>query len=132
MKKIYVIAVLNLFIGFVNAQTPTDEVKRLLNNGKNLLMSSNGKEAANTFDKAIRASKTKQFREGSPEVYMLIGDICLNATPKNNCNICMAIHYYTRSRDIDPNRKIIWEKLEDERFKLIQTQVDFCDNCESY
>lgn len=132
MKRIYVIVAFNLFIGFVNAQAPSDEVKRLLESGKNLVMSGNGKDAFKTFDQAIIASKTKQFREGNPDVYMLIGDIYLNATPKNNCNICDAYPYYIRSRDIDPNRKIIWDKLNDERFKLMQTQLDFCDNCNSH
>lgn len=131
MKRIYVIAVFNLFFSLVNAQVPTDEVKRLLDSGKNLLISGNVKEASNTFDQAIRASRAKPFREGSPEVYMLIGDIYLNAASNSKCNICKANYYYTRSRDLDPNRKIIWDKMKDERFKPMRTQVDFCDNCDS-
>ncbi|MBL7816596.1 MAG: hypothetical protein JNL70_16365 [Saprospiraceae bacterium] len=131
MKKIYAIAVFNLFISLVNAQV-TDEAKRLLDSGKNILMSGNEKEALKTFDQAIRVSKAKPYREGSPEVYMLIGDIYLNAASRNKCYICTAYNYYTRSRDIDPNRKIIWDKMNDERFKPMKTQVDFCTYCNSH
>lgn len=129
MKRIYTIAVFCILVGQIKAQVNTDELNRLLDSGKNSLSSGNRKEAIMTFDKAIRASKTKNFKEGSPDVYMRIGDICLNI-PQSNCNICLAHSYYTRSRDLDPKNEMIWKKLDDERFKSMKTQDDYCNQCD--
>lgn len=61
MKRIYTIAVFCILVGQIKAQVNTEEVNRLLDSGKNSLSSGNRKEAIMTFDKAIRASKTKNL-----------------------------------------------------------------------
>lgn len=78
--------------------------------GKLLLDKKNEKEALKTFDSAVRSSKMKKYKEGHPDVYMLIGDAYLNCTQKN---IDQAVASYTRARDIDPAPAIVWIKMGD-------------------
>ena len=82
----------------------------LVGMGKLLLDKKNEKEALKTFDQAIRSSKAKPYREGSPEIFMLIGDAYLNCTQKN---IEQADANYTRARDIEPKFSTVWIKMGD-------------------
>ena len=70
----------------------------LVGMGKLLLDAKNGKEALKTFDQAIRSSKAKKFKEGHPDVIMLVGDAFMNCTQPN---YEQAVAYYTRAREID-------------------------------
>jgi tetratricopeptide (TPR) repeat protein len=78
--------------------------------GKLLLDAKNGKEAAKTFDSAIRDSRKKPFKEGHPDIFMLVGDSYLNGVNKDPE---MAVANYTRARDIDPKNAIYWLRLGD-------------------
>jgi tetratricopeptide (TPR) repeat protein len=77
---------------------------------KLLLDAKNGKEALKTFDQAIKDSRKKPFKEGHPEIFMLIGDSYLNCTQKNPDQ---AVSYYTRARDVEPTNGLTWLKLGD-------------------
>lgn len=78
--------------------------------GKLLLDAQNGKEALKTFDSAIRDSKKKPYKEGHPDIYMLIGDSYLNSL---NPNIEQAVANYTRARDVEPKSAAAWLRLGD-------------------
>jgi tetratricopeptide (TPR) repeat protein len=78
--------------------------------GKLLLDRKNDKEALKTFDAAIRSSKAKPYKEGHPDILMLIGDAYLNCTRKN---IEQAVANYTRARDIEPKPAVVWIKMGD-------------------
>jgi tetratricopeptide (TPR) repeat protein len=89
--------------------------------GKLLLDKKNDKEALKSFDMAVRYSKTKSYKEANPDIYMLIGDMFLNCTQPN---IEQAIANYTRARDIEPNRKDVWEKMNDPKIlKYLKEQA---------
>ncbi|NJN32931.1 MAG: tetratricopeptide repeat protein, partial [Saprospiraceae bacterium] len=64
--------------------------------GKLLLDAKNGKEALKVFESAVKDSRKKPYKEGHPEIYMLIGDSYLNCTQKNPEQ---AVSNYTRARD---------------------------------
>ena len=78
--------------------------------GKLLLDAKNGKEALKTFDQAIKDSRKKPYKEGHPEIFILIGDSYLNCTQKN---ADQAVSYYTRARDVEPTNGLAWLKLGD-------------------
>lgn len=78
--------------------------------GKLLLDAKNGKEALKMFDQAIKDSRKKPYKEGHPEIFMLIGDSYLNCTQKNPE---LAVAYYTRARDVEPTNALAWLKLGD-------------------
>lgn len=78
--------------------------------GKLLLDAQNGKEALKTFDSAIRDSRKKPYKEGHPDIYMLIGDSYMNSM---NPNIEQAVTNYTRARDVEPKSASAWLKLGD-------------------
>lgn len=78
--------------------------------GKLLLDAKNGKEALKMFDQAIKDSRKKPYKEGHPEIFMLIGDSYLNCTQKNPEQ---AVAYYTRARDVEPTNATAWLKLGD-------------------
>jgi tetratricopeptide (TPR) repeat protein len=78
--------------------------------GKLLLDAKNGKEALKTFDQAIKDSRKKPYKEGHPEIFMLIGDSYLNCTQKNPDQ---SVSYYTRARDVEPTNGLAWLKLGD-------------------
>ncbi len=78
--------------------------------GKLLLDAKNGKEALKTFDQAIKDSRKKPYKEGHPDIFMLIGDSYLNCTQKN---AEQAVSYYTRARDVEPKDANTWLKLGD-------------------
>lgn len=78
--------------------------------GKLLLDAQNGKEALKTFDSAIRDSRKKPYKEGHPDIYMLIGDSYMNSM---NPNIEQAVANYTRARDVEPKSASAWLKLGD-------------------
>jgi|GEM_PF-544091 len=82
----------------------------LVGMGKLLLDQKNGKEALKTFDQAIRNSREKKYKEGSPEIYMMIGDCYIESTQKNPE---IAIANYTRARDIEPKTAMYWVHLGD-------------------
>ncbi len=82
----------------------------LVGMGKLLLDQKNNKEAAKTFDQAIRNSREKRYREGSPEIYMMIGDCYIESTQKNPE---IAVSNYTRARDIEPKNATYWIHLGD-------------------
>ena len=82
----------------------------LVGMGKLLLDAKNAKEALKTFDNAIKESRKKPYKEGHPEIYMLIGDAYLNGINKNPDQ---AVNNYTRARDIDPKMAETWIKLGD-------------------
>jgi tetratricopeptide (TPR) repeat protein len=78
--------------------------------GKLLLDAKNSKEALKVFDQAIKDSKKKPYKEGHPEIFMLIGDSYLNCTQKNPD---FAVSNYTRARDVEPTNALAWLKLGD-------------------
>lgn len=78
--------------------------------GKLLLDANNGKEALKTFDAAIRDSRKKPYKEGHPEIFVLIGDAYLNNTRPN---AEQAVSYYSRARDVEPKDAKNWLKLGD-------------------
>jgi Tfp pilus assembly protein PilF len=82
----------------------------LVGMGKLLLDAKNTKEALKTFDSAIKESRKKPFKEGTPEIFMLVGDAFLNGVNKN---AEQAVAYYTRARDIEPSNAKTWIKLGD-------------------
>jgi tetratricopeptide (TPR) repeat protein len=82
----------------------------LVGMGKLLLDAKNSKEALKTFDNAIKESRKKPFKEGHPEIFMLVGDAFLNGVNKN---AEQAVAYYTRARDIEPSNAKTWIKLGD-------------------
>jgi Tfp pilus assembly protein PilF len=82
----------------------------LVGMGKLLLDAKNQKEALKTFDSAIKESRKKPFKEGTPEIFMLVGDAFLNGVNKNPEQ---AVAYYTRARDIEPSNAKTWIKLGD-------------------
>jgi tetratricopeptide (TPR) repeat protein len=82
----------------------------LVGMGKLLLDAKNTKEALKTFDSAIKESRKKPFKEGTPEIFMLVGDAFLNSVNKNPEQ---AVAYYTRARDIEPSNAKTWIKLGD-------------------
>ncbi len=86
----------------------------LVGMGKLLLDAKNGKEALKTFDQAIRASKAKKFREGHPDVIMLVGDAFMNCTQPN---YEQAVAYYTRAKDIDPKSSTYYLRLGEGQMK---------------
>ncbi len=67
--------------------------------GKLLLDAKNGKEALKIFESAVRDSRKKPYKEGHPEIYVLIGDAYLYSTNKN---AEQAVANYSRARDIEP------------------------------
>ncbi len=82
----------------------------LVGMGKLLLDAKNSKEAAKTFDQAIRSSRDRKFKEGNPDIYGLIGDAFLYSTQKD---ADQAVANYTRARDIDPAPASTWLRLGD-------------------
>ncbi|MDZ7880265.1 MAG: tetratricopeptide repeat protein [Saprospiraceae bacterium] len=86
----------------------------LVGMGKLLLDAKNGKEAVKTFDQAIRSSKQKKFKEGHPDIYMLVGDAYYNCTQKN---FEQAVSNYTRAREIDPKNGLYCLRLGDAQMK---------------
>ncbi len=82
----------------------------LVGMGKLLLDAKNGKEALKTFDQAIRESRKKPYKEGHPEIFMLIGDAYLYAT---NPNAEQAVSNYNRAKEIEPKDARFWIKAGD-------------------
>ncbi len=82
----------------------------LVGMGKLLLDKKNEKEALDLFETAIRSSRGRPYREGHPDIYMLIGDAYLNS---QNPNIEQAVANYTRARDIEPKPAVVWIKMGD-------------------
>jgi tetratricopeptide (TPR) repeat protein len=78
--------------------------------GKLLLDAKNNKEALKTFDQAIKDSRKKPYKEGHPDIFMLIGDAFLNCTNKN---AEQAVSYYTRARDVEPTQALYLLRLGD-------------------
>jgi hypothetical protein len=98
MKKIQILVTLLFFIGTIKAQSAFNLVKEDVESGKAFLNNQNRKEAQKMFDKAIRQSKTKKYREGHPDVFMLIGDAYLTC---NSPNLTMAYFTFRRACEID-------------------------------
>lgn len=86
----------------------------LVGMGKLLLDAKNGKEALKTFDQAIRSSRVKKFKEGHPDVMMLVGDAYMNCTQPN---YEQAVAYYKRAREIDPSKGIYCLRLGEAEMK---------------
>jgi tetratricopeptide (TPR) repeat protein len=86
----------------------------LVGMGKLLLDAKNGKEAVKTFDQAIRSSKGRKFKEGHPDIYMLIGDAYSNCTQKN---YEQAVSNYGKAREIDPKNGLYCLRLGDAQMK---------------
>ena len=82
----------------------------LVGMGKLSLDKKNTKDALASFDDAIRNSRARPYREGHPDIYMLIGDSYLNSI---NPNVEQAVANYTRARDIEPKPAIVWIKMGD-------------------
>ena len=82
----------------------------LVGMGKLLLDAKNGKEALKTFDQAIRESRKKPYKEGHPEIFMLIGDAYLYST---NPNAEQAVSNYNRAKEIEPKDARFWIKAGD-------------------
>ena len=82
----------------------------LVGMGKLLLDKKNAPEAMKTFDQAVRSSRAKPYREGHPDVMMLIGDSYMNCTKKN---VEQADVWYSRARDIEPRFAPVHLKMGD-------------------
>ena len=109
MKNSQIIIILFLLTNALNAQVNLDESKKMVNQGK-LLLGTDKKEAMKTFDNAVRNARTKLYKEGHPEIMVLIGDAYMNYGFGGEADI-----FYTRARDIEPREKKYADKLYDPR-----------------
>lgn len=100
MKKILVLMALFFCISHSKAQSNLDLVKKDVEKAKALLNEGNLKEASKMFDAAIRQSKTKQYKEGHPAAFILIGDAYLTC---NSPNLNAAFQCYSTACAMDKN-----------------------------
>lgn len=126
MKNIQILALLFLFPTAINAQANLEEAKRQVEIGKQLLNSGNSVEASHAFKNAVLSSKQKKYRQGSPEIYVLIGDIYLSNSHKN---IKRALLFYETAYSIEPN-EILWKKFYDPIFDGIKKEMREQTGCE--
>jgi tetratricopeptide (TPR) repeat protein len=119
MKKnhLFVTMILFLFTNVVNAQSVLETATKKIEEGKLLLENGKEAEALKFFESAIRLSRVKLFREGNPDVYMLVGDAYFNSSKPN---IEQAYSFYKRARDIEPRNQAYWEKLRNPIFDEIR------------
>ncbi len=130
MKKIHLTLLFALIIlSTTNAQINMSVVQPILDEGKSYLQSGNKKEAIKAFYRAIKASAAKPYREGHPDVYILIGDIYMSLSAQNICNLYEANNCYTRARDIEPRHKISLERMADKRFEALKEEAIIYNGC---
>jgi tetratricopeptide (TPR) repeat protein len=116
-KHLIIILSFFLFANVVNAQSVLESATKKIEEGKLLLNNGKEGEALKLFDSAIRLSRVKPFRDGNPDVFMLVGDAYLNCSKPN---IEQAYSFYKRARDIEPRNQIYWEKLRNPVFDEIK------------
>lgn len=86
----------------------------LAGQGKSFLDAGNMKDAQKMFEKAIRGSRTKAYKEGHPDMYALVGDAYLSCQKPNNQE---AVAKFTSARDIEPKRAKYWLYLGDAKLQ---------------
>ena len=116
MKKIPVLVLLLFYTSAVYAQSAFELVKKDVDIGKNFLNEGKPKEAQKMFDWAIRRSKTKKYREGHPDTFILIGDAYLTC---NSPNPDKAFLIYYAACGID---KKYCNKTEDPIFDAVKKE----------
>jgi tetratricopeptide (TPR) repeat protein len=123
MNQKYLIVMLSffLFANVVNAQSVLESATKKIEEGKILLDNGKEDEALKFFESAIRLSRVKPYRDGNPNVFMLIGDAYLNCTKPN---IEQAYSFYKRARDIEPRNQAYWEKLRNPIFDEIKKKKE--------
>jgi hypothetical protein len=123
MKKIQILTTLIFFVCTlsVKAQSVLDKAKEKVEEGKYFLDNGNQKEALKVFDNAIRLSRAKPYKEGHPDIFMLVGDAFLNCP---TANIEIAFAFYVRARDIEPRNKKYWEKLSNPIFDQLKKKKE--------
>jgi tetratricopeptide (TPR) repeat protein len=116
-KHLIIILTFFLFANVVNAQSVLESATKKIEEGKLLLDNGKEDEALKFFESAIRLSRVKPFREGHPDVYMLVGDAYFNCSKPH---IEQAYSFYKRARDIEPRNQAYWEKLRNPIFDEIR------------
>jgi tetratricopeptide (TPR) repeat protein len=116
-KHLIIILTLFLFANMVNAQSVLETATKKIEEGKILLDNGKEDEALKLFESAIRLSRVKPYRDGNPNVFMLVGDAYLNCTKPY---VEQAYSFYKRARDIDPMNQIYWKKLRNPIFDEIR------------
>lgn len=86
----------------------------LAGQGKALLDAGNLKDAQRLFEKAIKNSRTKGYKEGHPDMVALVGDAYLSCQKPNNQE---AVAKFTSARDIDPKKAKYWLYLGDAKLQ---------------
>jgi tetratricopeptide (TPR) repeat protein len=129
MKKIHLTLLFAFILSTAHAQLNMSVVQPFLDQGKSYLQSGNKKEAIVAFYKAIKASAAKPYREGHPDVYVMIGDIYMSLSAQNICHLYEANNNYTRARDIEPKHKISLERLADKRFEALKEEAIIYNEC---
>jgi hypothetical protein len=114
MKKIQILAIILFYIGTIKAQSTLDLIKKDVEIGKAFLNNQNRKEAQKMFDNAIRRSKTKQYKEGHPKTFILIGEAYLTC---NSPNIEAAFQIFSSACRIDSQ---YCDKLNEPIFSAIK------------
>ncbi len=82
----------------------------LLGQGKLALDAKDTKNAEKLFERAKSRSKTKAYKEGHPDVAMLVGEAFLKG---KNVDTKKALENYIRARDIEPKKAKYWIALGD-------------------
>ena len=114
MKKIPVLILIIFCTSAIYAQSTFDLVKKDVEKAKAFLNEGNLKEAYKMFDTAIRQSKTKQYKEGHPDAFTLIGDAYLTCSAPD---IKMAFNVYKSACEMD---KKYCDKLKDPIFDVLK------------
>jgi hypothetical protein len=116
MKKIQFLIAILFFISTIKAQTALDLIKKDVESGKAFLNNQNRKEAHKMFDSAIRQSKTKKYKEGHPDAFLLIGDAYLTCISPN---IEAAFQFFSSACKMDSQ---YCDKLNDPIFSKIKSK----------
>jgi tetratricopeptide (TPR) repeat protein len=116
-NQLLVVMILFLSANLVNAQSMLETATKKIDEGKILLDNGKEDEALKLFESAIRLSRVKPYRDGNPNVFMLVGDAYLNCTKPY---VEQAYSFYKRARDIDPMNQIYWKKLRNPIFDEIR------------
>jgi TPR repeat protein len=108
MKKIQFLIAILFFISTI--------IKKDVESGKAFLNNQNRKEAHKMFDSAIRQSKTKKYKEGHPDAFLLIGDAYLTCISPN---IEAAFQFFSSACKMDSQ---YCDKLNDPIFSKIKSK----------
>jgi tetratricopeptide (TPR) repeat protein len=82
--------------------------------GKLFLDAGNTKESEKSFERAIKKARTKVYKEGHPDIFVLIGQAYAESSKPN---LTEAINNFTRACDIEPKIARYWIKKGDGEIK---------------